>query len=279
MSRAWIFAVVALVPNLTAASPDSAWDTLNRYLHSDTVAHRRQALAAVSTMDASDERAVNAARQALHDESAQVRKVAAMALGEMKAKQAIPDLKAALDDTGEVAFAAAKALIDMGDPDDARDVIVDVLSGERKDTPGMMTNAMRTAKHKLRHPQGLFLMGAEDATGAMFGPASMGLMAAVDASALRGKGAPGRAAAAAYLAKDPNPYAVTLLEWALDDDNHVVRLEAAKALGKRGNAASIPKLQALLDDSHTSVRVIAAASILRIESREPAPTTTADRAK
>jgi HEAT repeat protein len=84
---------------------------------------------------------------------------------------------------------------------------------------------------------------------------------------LQQKGAPGRAAAAAYLAKDPDPYAVTLLEWALGDDNHLVRAEAAKALGERGNAESIGKLEPLLRDEHTIVRSMAAASIIRLNGR------------
>jgi HEAT repeat protein len=279
MLRAFVLTVAAIGPGLTAAPLPTAWETLNRYLNSDTVAHRRQALAALSTLDSSNQQAVDAAREALHDKDAQVRREAALALGEMKAKQALPELKAALDDTDEVAFAAAKALVDIGEPDEGRDILIAVLAGERKDSPGMITKAMRTAKHKLRHPQGLFLMGAENAAGAMFGPAAMGIMAAEDAIDLKGKGAPGRVAATAYLAKDPDPYAVTLLEWALDDDSHVVRLQAAKGLGERGNAESVPKLQGLLDDSHTSVRVMSAAAILRIQSRGSSATATADRAK
>ena len=46
----------------------------------------------------------------------------------------------------------------------------------------MMTNAKREAQRRLRHPKGLFLMGAEDATGAMFGPAAMGFTAVQDAA-------------------------------------------------------------------------------------------------
>jgi hypothetical protein len=67
----------------------------------------------------------------------------------------------------------------------------------------------------------------------------------------------------AYLAKYPDVYAVQLLEWALDDDNQFVRLEAAKALGDRGNTGGIQKLDPL-DDKRNIVRNVAAASILRI---------------
>ena len=41
----------------------------------------------------------------------------------------------------------------------------------RKDTPGLLTNALRDARKSISHPEGLILMGAEDAAGTFFGPA------------------------------------------------------------------------------------------------------------
>jgi HEAT repeat protein len=262
MRNVLIFTVLFFSRWLTAAPQDDAWSVLDKALQDDSD-HKRMALAALATVTGPNPKAVLHAESALEDKDPLVRQSAALALGQMKAKEAIPYLKKALDDTGEVAFAAAKALTDIGDPS-GRDMLIEVLAGERKDTPSMMTNAMRTAKNKVRHPSGLILIGAEDATGAMFGPASMGIAAAKDAVDLRGKGTPGRAAAAAYLVKDPDPYAITLLEWALADDNQFVRAEAAKGLGQRGNHESIAKLQALLADSHTRVRAMAAASIINL---------------
>ncbi len=251
---------------------------LDKALASSNLTHRIEALSAIATMPSSNDEAVKRAENALQDKDPQARRTAALALGQMKAKQAIPSLREALSDTGEVAFAAAKALIDCGDPA-GRDMLIAVLAGDRTDNPGIVTNAMREAKKKLRHPEGLIFMGAEDATGAMFGPAAMGLTAAKDAVDLKGKGAPGRAAAAAYLAKDPEPYAVTLLEWALGDGSFWVRLEAAKGLGDRGTAESIPKLQPLLNDPHERVKTMAAASIIRIADRisQGGPTAPAQR--
>jgi HEAT repeat protein len=246
--------------------PRDAWVTLDTSLQNDSE-HKRLALAALATIKGPNPEAVERAVAALDDKDALVRQAAALALGQMKATSAASALEKALDDTGEVAFAAAKALSDIGDPASSRAMIIAVLAGERKDTPGIMTNALRTAKHKLKHPQGLILMGAEDAAGAMFGPASWGITAAKDAADLRGKGTPGRAAAAAYLAKDPDPAALALLEWALADDNQFVRAEAAKALGTRGNQDSIAKLQPVLSDEHTRVRTMAAASIINLSSQ------------
>lgn len=253
----------------SATSVEDAWRVLNTSLHEEGNAdHRRQALAALATINAENEEAVKAAVGALQDKNPLVRQSAALALGQMKAKDAVPALKQALEDTGEVAFAAAKALSEIGDPA-GRSFLIAVLAGERKDIrPGFMASAVREAKSRLRHPGELVFMGAEDATGAMFGPAAVVFPAVKDTLDLKGKGAPGRAAAAAYLARDPDPYAVSLLDWALADDNQFVRLEAAKGLGQRGNTESILKLRPLLEDPHNLVRDFASAAIIRIAGRD-----------
>lgn len=268
------FAIVQTLPAADQADfktdRSQAWKLLDESLRDSSSEHRQQALASLSTLGAADPDAVQRAVTALHDKDLFVRRTAALALGDMKAASALASLKEALDDSPEVSFAAAKALTQLGDTS-GRDVLVAVLAGERKDTPGMFTNAMRAAKARLKHPEGLILMGTEDAAGAMFGPASMVIPAIKDTTDLKSKGTPGRAAAVAYLAKYPDAYAIQLLEWALDDDNQFVRLEAAKGLGERGNSASIQRLQALWLDKHNMVRDMAAASILRILARNGEP--------
>lgn len=253
-----------------------SWQILEKSVHSGDFERRIQGVLALGAMDPSDSRAVRLLCDVLkNDKDDRVRQDAALALGEMKAKSAIPDLKEALDAKGEVAFAAAKALTDMGDQS-GRDTLVAVLAGTRKANPGMVTNAVREAQHRIKHPEGMVLMGADAAAGTMFAPAGMGLSALQQTAGLHQKGSPARAAAAAYLEKDPEAYAVTLLEWALQDDSKMVRVAAAKGLAKRGNAGSVAKLEPLLGDDHNAVRTMTAAAIIECSARA---TQTADRAK
>ena len=70
------------------------------------------------------------------------------------------------------------------------------------------------------------------------------------------------------LAKDPDPYALVLLEWALGDENWGVRVAVAKALGECGNEGSIAKLRPLLNDDRHAVRYMAAASIIKLGSKK-----------
>jgi HEAT repeat protein len=261
--------LIAFAIQLTAApatKPPGAWDTLHNALHDGNPDHRRQALVAVGTIGPQNLHAVHLVVQGLQDSDPLVRQTAAAVLGDMKPPAAVPYLKKALSDTDEVAFSAAKALADMGDMS-GESVFVDVLSGQRKDSPGMLTSKIREAKSTLRHPSQLALMGMNEASGALLGPGSMGIVAAEEA--FRDSGASGRIIAVNCLIKDPSNYAPVLLEWALTDSNWGVRAAAAKGVGERGTTESIAKLRPLLIDAHNGARTMAAAAIIRLSHEEP----------
>jgi len=267
----WRTVLAVVLPLISAwgSSDQSSWDVLYKSLASPNPDHRRQALTALGAIGPANDRAVKLIENALRDDKdTLVRQTAAAVLGQMEARQAVPLLRQALDDKDEVAFTAAKALADMGDYS-GRGVFIDVVTGERKDAPGLVTAKLRQAKSTMRHPDQLALMGAREASGVLLGPASMGIVVAEEV--FKDKTSAGRALATSYLAKEPDPYAVTLLEWALSDSNHGVRAMAAKGLADRGNGASIAKLQPLLADEHTAVRTMAAAAIIRIQEQGATP--------
>jgi len=248
-----------------------AWDTLNDGLADSDVEHRKNAVAAIGTIGDTPE-AVQKVERALQDKDVQVRQTAAATLGEMGAKAAIPNLKRVLGDSPEVSFTAAKALWTLGDAS-GREMFQEVIEGERSGAPGKLHGAVKDAKKKLG-PGQLTLMGAKEATGVVFGPASLGITAVQEAikTSKKDSGAGGRSVAAEMLGQDSDPYALTLLEWALGDDNWGVRVAVAKALGERGNRESIVKLRPLLNDDHHAVRYMAAASMIKLSSK---PQTTA----
>ena len=256
-----------VVPPADNSPSAQAWQVLDKGLGEANPEKRRQAIAAAGAMGPT-EHAMKIVVHGLDDKDTLVRQTAAAELGEMRSSQAIPYLKKALDDTTEVSFTAAESLWKLGDKS-GRDVFKGVLEGELNNSPGMITGAVRDAKHKLRNPKILALMGVQEAAGALLGPASMGIMVAKEA--LQDSGSSGRVLASRYLSEDPDPYALTLLEWALADKNWAVRAAVARALGLRGNAATIAKLQPLLSDSHPAVAYMAAAAIIRLSSLAETP--------
>lgn len=240
-----------------------AWLTLNQGVDDKDTTHRKQAIEAVGTVGAMPE-AVKLAGKGLQDKEVLNRQAAAATLGQMGSQDAIPYLKNALEDKPEVAFTAAKALWNLGDTT-GRTIFQEVLEGERPDGPTKMQKALKDSKKRLK-PDQLAMMGVSEVSG-MLGPAGIGVQAVTEAvKELKGVGGgiPGRAVAAEVLGKDTDPYALTLLEWALGDNNWAVRVAVCKALGDRGNGATIAKLQPLLNDDHHAVRYMAAASIVKL---------------
>ena len=240
-----------------------AWLTLNQGFQENDSNHRKQAIEAAGSVGSTPE-AVKLVAKGLEDKEVINRQAAAATLGQMGSQDAVPYLKNALEDKPEVAFTAAKALWNLGDTT-GRTIFQEVLEGERPDGPTKMQKAMKDAKKRFK-PDQLAMMGVSEVSG-MLGPAGIGVQAVTEAvKELKGVsgGIPGRAVAAEVLSKDSDPYALTLLEWSLGDNNWAVRVAVCKALGERGNDATIAKLQPMLNDDRHAVRYMAAASMVKL---------------
>lgn len=251
----------------SARSHVSAWQLLSAGAESHTVARRQEALAALGTLG-TRERAVHLVVAALDDKDPSVRQLAARDLGQMHAKSAIPKLREALhDDSAGVSFAAAKSLWDMGDRS-GRDVFIEILSGEKSNSTGIMKDQLESAKKHLQDPKGLAVIGAKEAASSLFGPAGWGITIMEEVT--KDRSASARAMSAALLGHDAGKDAVRELDEALWDKNWIVRAAAAQALGESKQRNQIKHLRALLWDGKPAVRYMAAASIIQLSSSKAA---------
>jgi hypothetical protein len=243
------------------------WEILTDGATDHNVIHRQEALAALGTVGPNS-RAIRLVVAALEDHDPSIRQLAARNLGEMHARSAIPKLRAALkDDSGEVCFAAAKSLWDMGDHS-GRQVFIDILAGEKSNSPGLVKEQLATAKKKLHDPKELAFVGAEEAAGALFGPAGWGIKIMKEVS--KDRSASARAMSASILAHDKNEDSLQQLHDALWDKNWLVREAAAQALGASRQRSQISYLRDLLQDDKHAVRYMAAASIIRLSTLKSA---------
>src|SRR5580693_6072457 len=161
------------------AQPDkTAWDVLKPGLVDTNPLNRRQAVTATGAIGLNPE-AVRLVEAALKDDTDPlIRATAAAELGEMRSRQSFPALKAALDDpAGEVGFAAAKSLWDMGDKT-GRGFIEDVVAGEQNATDGGVKGALRRADRLRYDPKKMAIIGAKSASGVLLGPFNIGVLAA-----------------------------------------------------------------------------------------------------
>jgi HEAT repeat protein len=268
VSAKLIFLLVPLACVL--AQPEkSAWDVLKPGLQDTNPLNRRQAVTATGSIGL-DPEAIRLVEWALKsDTDPLIRATAAAELGEMKSRQSFPALKAALDDpSGEVGFAAAQALWDMGDKT-GRGFIEDVVAGQQVATDGGVKGALRRADRLRYDPKKMAVIGAKSASGALLGPFNIGVIAAEQV--FKGGAVAARMQALNLLAQDCDPQTFKLLLAAsTDDKTWAEKAAASKALGRCGNRDAIPKLELNLSDSNAAVKFMSAGAIIRLTLKSDA---------
>jgi hypothetical protein len=259
-------ALVVPAACLLAQPEQTAWNVLKPGLVDTNPLTRRQAVTATGSIGL-DPEAIRLVEAALKDHDSLIRATAAAELGEMKSRQSFPALKAALDDSsGEVGYAAAKALWDMGDKT-GRGFLEDVVAGQQNATDGGVKGALHRANRLRYDPKAMAVLGAKSASGALLGPFNIGVLAAEQV--FKNGAVAVRMQALNLLAEECDAQTFKLLEAAATDDKTwAEKATAAKALGRCGKPDAIPKLEENLADSNVSVRFMSAAAIIRL-SVEP----------
>jgi HEAT repeat protein len=196
-------------------------------------------------------------KKALRDDKPEVRSAAAAALGDMKSRTSILQLRAALDDNDpSVALAAAHSLELMHD-DSAYEVYYEVLTGQRKASRGLIASQTSI----LKDPKKVAQLGFEEGIGFVpFAGMGWGAIKAIT----KDDSSPVRAAAAKVLAKDPDPAATKALADAVGDKSWLVRAAALEALAKRGDPSVLDTVQLYVSDEKDAVKYTAAAAVLRL---------------
>jgi HEAT repeat protein len=249
--------------------PLAPWQILTSGAANRNPARRAEAIAALGTIGPRVP-VIRLLEQALNDKDPSIRQLAVGALGEMHARTSIPKLREALkDDSPEVSFTAAKSLWNMGDRT-GREVLIEILSGERSSSSGMLKGGLQDAKKKFQDPGKLAIVGAKEAANSLFGPAGWGIKVMEELA--RDRSASARALSAILLGPDATVEVLKQLQDALADKNWIVRAAAAQALGKSRRRDQIQYLRPLLQDDKTAVRYMAAASIVRLAAAEAGAT-------
>jgi len=251
---------------LMAQPEKSAWDVLKPGLVDTNPLTRRQAVTATGSIGL-DPEAVRLVEAGLKDHDSLIRATAAAELGEMKSRQSFPVLKAALDDpAGEVGYAAAKSLWDMGDKT-GRGFLEDVVAGQQNATDGGVKGALHRANRLRYDPKAMAVLGAKSASGALLGPFNIGVLAAEQV--FKNGAVAVRMQALNLLAEQCDAQTFKLLEGAATDDKTwAEKATAAKALGRCANPDAIPKLEQNLSDSNSAVRFMSAAAIIRLSGEQ-----------
>ena len=238
---------------------EKSWLILQSGLHSKRVAQREEAVKAISLLQG-NRQAVRFALRALRDKNSRVRAAGAATLGELNAQGTIPALRAMLSDKdAAVMLASAHALSLMKDST-AYEIYYAILMGDKKTSAGMI----QAQVDRLKDPKQVAQMGLQEGIG--FVPyAGMGYEAY--RQLLKHDSSPVRAAAARFLALDPDSTSEdALIQVALADKNTIVREAALDALAQRSDPKCIERLAVNLDETKYPVRYRTAATVIRLAS-------------
>jgi HEAT repeat protein len=243
-----------------ADQPDlktQAWELLRTGVQDEKTLHRATGVRVLSLLKGEPE-AVTLACKALNDTKPEVRVAAAMALGQLHAISAIPQLKQLLSDKEvSVVLAAANALLLMKD-NNAYDVYYAILTGQRKGNKGLLEAQV----DNLKDPKKMAMMGFEEGIG--FIPFA-GLGYSAVKTLIKDDSSPVRAAAAKILTGDPDPATdETLADIAVNDKSELVCVAALDAIARRNHFAMIEKIAPVMSDESDPVRYTAAAAVLHL---------------
>lgn len=232
------------------------------------VANRKEAVKALSLIS-NNRTAQQLAERALQDVDPVVRTAAAASLGQLHAMTAIPALKQALSDKElPVVLAATYSLFLLNDKS-AYSIYYAILMRDKKSSEGVIQAQI----DRLKDPKQVAELGVQEGLGFVpFG--GVGFEAYRQFS--KRNADPVRAAAARYLAHDPNPISAdALVQSALADTSENVRQASLDALAERGDPACVERLVKNLSDSKEAIRYRTAAVIIHLTSvkkpRHPKP--------
>jgi HEAT repeat protein len=236
---------------------DQAWAILRGGLEARKATKRLEAVKALSLITG-DRSAVRFALRALQDKDGRVRTAAAASLGQLHATSAAPALKESLSDKDiSVVLAATHSLFLLKDKS-AYGVYYAILMRDKKGSEGVIQGQL----DRLKDPKQVAELGFQEGLGFVpFG--GMGFEAY--RTIMKRDSAPVRAAAARFLALDPDPTSGdALVQAALADKDQIVRQAALDALAERGDPSCIERLLKNLSDDKDAVRYRTAATILRL---------------
>jgi HEAT repeat protein len=247
-----------------------AWDMLETAAFSKRTVDRSNGIRALGLIRDNNQ-ARELAENALKDQNPDVRKAAAIALGQMHARQSIPELQHALDDRRiPVVMAAAQSLRELNDEKSAYELYYELLVGERKSNDGLIAQQLQT----LKNPKELAKIGFSEGIGyipfAGIGWDAYRTIHKKDEN-------PVRAVAATFLAHDPDPASARALVQATSDRDWIVRAAAVEAIAQRGDASLLPSVEIKFSDRNPKVRYSAAAAVIRLSAIGENKTVTNDR--
>lgn len=198
------------------------------------------------------------------DKDALVREAAIVSIGELRDARLSQAAKDALeDDVPEVAFAAARTLFTLKQPE-GEQLLVEVVQKEAKAKSGFVQLKFRDVMRRMKTPRSAIVFVARQGVGFIPVP-GLGEGFSALSSLVGDSEFSARATALLVLSVDTSSNVTKLIEEAFNDDDWSMRAAAIQIAVTRNQRQWRPRLIPLFEDTSPRVRYRAAASYLRLE--------------
>jgi len=198
------------------------------------------------------------------DKDALVREAAIVSIGELKEARLSQAAKDALeDDVPEVAFAAARTLFALKQPE-GEQLLIEVVEKEAKAKSGFVRLKFRDVMRRMKAPRSAILFVAGQGVGFIPVP-GVGEGFSALSSLVADSEFSARATALLVLSADRSSNVTKLIEEAFNDEDWSMRAAAIQIASTRNQRQWRPRLIPLFEDTSPKVRYRAAASYLRLE--------------
>jgi HEAT repeat protein len=256
--------LLCLLPVFAQETSTKAWQILDQGLADKNPVKRKDAVIALGLAGASNE-VFTRLSNALNDKDVDVQVATCATLGSLKNKRAIELLTATVkSEIPEVAYAAATGLFQLGQPL-GREILIDVLQGEKKNTSNYLTTQKRGVIQMLQNRPAMMRMALKEGIGMLPIPGA-GFGAASLEAILKDAGMSGRALVATMLANEKDAASLQALRDSLDDKSWSVRAAAVHALAVRNRPEVLNEIIPLMEDKSDAVKFRAAAAALRLST-------------
>ena len=266
----FVFLLTSATPQPTESTPVKTARTVLEQGAADADPDvRREAALALGLTSRRDSSTALLAKLAA-DKDHLVRESALVSIGELKdPKLAKPAVDALEDDVPEVAFAAARTLFKLNQPE-GKQLLLAVVAKETPAKSNFVRSKIRDVMRKMKRPKSAALFMVQEGIGFVPAPgvgegfsALTSLVADPEFSA--------RATTLLVLSSDKSPEVRSAIEQAFNDADWSMRAAAAQIAASRNERTWRFRLVPLFEDSSKRVRYRAAAAFLRLNAPGGAP--------
>ncbi len=195
-----------------------------------------------------------------------VREAALVSIGELRDPRLAKPARDALDDeVPEVAFAAARTLFKLNQPE-GRQLLIEIVQKEARAKSGFVRAKLRDVARRMKRPKSAMLFVVQQGVGFIPVP-GLGEGFSAMSSLVGDPDFSARATALLVLSSDRSPEVRSQIEQAFNDSDWSMRAAAIQIAASRNERAWRFRLVPLFEDTNRRVRYRAAASFLRLSGQ------------